>query len=98
MALEIVWLEQAYDDLESVFDYIHVEDPNAAATYVEQILDACGRLSEFPLSGRQYDGRYRLIVVRNHLIFYGYQPGDLRVRISAVIDGRRDIAAVLAKR
>lgn len=54
-------------------------------------------LADFPLSGRQYDSRYRAIVVRNHLVFYRYEVADDRIVIVAVLDGRRDIPHVLGE-
>lgn len=95
MAADLVWLVQAETDLQSIFEYISIENASAAKLYVEAILSACDRLRDFPLSGRRFDNRYRVLVVRNHLVMYRHQGTDGEVIVAAIIDGRRDIAALL---
>jgi len=56
---------------------------------------ACDRLRNFPPSGRAFDDSYRVLVVRNHLVLYRYEQRRTKVIIAAVIDGRRDVAALL---
>lgn len=97
MANDIVWLDEAEDDLQSLFHFIERENPRAATRYVEEVVDACGRLADFPLSGRLFTGTYRAIVVRNHLVIYRYEAAPSEVLISAIVDGRRDAAALLDK-
>lgn len=97
MAIDIVWLDEAERNLQSVFDYISSDNPSAAETYVESILSACDRLRDFPLSGRVFDERYRVLVVLNHLVFYRCSDDNTLVTIVAVIDGRRDVGAILGE-
>lgn len=95
MANRIAWLFQAQNDLSALHDYISTENERAADAYVEDILVACGRLSEFPLSGRVYNSMYRALVVRNHLIFHRFDEKDATVYIVAVLHGRQDISLLL---
>lgn len=95
MAAELVWLEQAEADLDSVGEHIAQSNPGAAAKYVDSILSACKKLTEFPRSGRQYNKRYRILVVRNHLVFYRHDKTRERVVIAAVFDGRRNLARLV---
>jgi len=95
MAAELVWLEEAEADLDAVGDHISTDSPQAAQAYVNSILAACEKLSDFPLSGRQYNTRYRVLVVRNHLVFYRHDKGSNQVIIAAVVDGRRDVAQLV---
>lgn len=96
MSADLIWLARAEKHLESIFEYISVDSPGAAAAYVETIVEACAQLRTFPSSGRRYNDRFRVLVVRNHLVFYRNDDGGKRVIIAAIIDGRRDVAAVLA--
>lgn len=95
MPVELIWRQLAEEHLQSIFDYISVENPRAASVYIEEIIAACDRLRHFPQSGRMFGGNYRVVVVRNHLILYKEVPGRAAVIIAAVIDGRRDVATIL---
>lgn len=95
MATRVVWLDQAKDELRAILDYLHPLDPSAAITYVHDVEDACAKLADFPLQGRQYNNLYRALVIRNHLIFYRYDEIRDTVVIAAVIDGRRDLQNLL---
>jgi addiction module RelE/StbE family toxin len=94
MGNKLVWLQQAYDDLSALHEYISTDNGRAADAYVEEILLACERLSKFPLSGRLYNPIYRALVVRNHLVFYRYDENERQVFIVAVLHGHRNIAAL----
>lgn len=97
MTADIVWLKEANDDLDELYDFIAAENSRAAADYVEGLRAACDRLISFPLSGRSYNDRYRVIVYRNHLILYRYVRSDGVVLIAAIIHGHRDISDLLGK-
>jgi addiction module RelE/StbE family toxin len=94
MGSKLVWLRQAYDDLSALHEYIAADNGPAADAYVEDILSACERLSEFPLSGRHYNSAYRALVVRNHLVFYRFDENEGQIFIVAVLHGHRNIAAL----
>lgn len=94
MGNKLVWLQQAYDDLSELHEYISADNGRAADAYVEEILAACERLREFPLSGRVYNSAYRALVVRNHLVFYRFDENEGQIFIVAVLHGHRDIAAL----
>jgi plasmid stabilization system protein ParE len=95
MPVELKWLDQANDDLQSILDYISSENPRAAASYVDAIVQSCERLSFFPEAGRAYNSRYRVLVIRNHLALYRYDPVAREVTIAAVIDSRRDVETIV---
>lgn len=67
----------------------------AAERYVMDIQTACLRLEQYPESGRKYDETYRVLVARNHVVFYRLYPNADEVRIVTVIDGRRDVSRVI---
>jgi plasmid stabilization system protein ParE len=91
MAVEIVWLDQAKDDLREILDFIADENPAAGANYVAGITEACNKLGDFPEFGLRHNSEFRRIVFRNHLVFYHYDETAQTVSIAAVIDGRRDM-------
>ena len=95
MAVDIRWLDQAKNDIQSILAYISFDSPKAAKEYVDAIGSSCEKLSEFPESGRIYNERYRVLVIRNHVVLYRYDAGAREVTIARVIDGRRDIATLL---
>lgn len=63
--------------------------------YMSGLRAACLELTEFPERGRRYNDRYRVIVFRNHLVFYSFDTRRERVIIAAVFDGRRDVSVLL---
>ena len=95
MPIRLIWREEAESHLQAIFDYISSENPRAAKAYLEDIIGACDRLRSFPASGRKYDSRYRVLVVRNHLVVYQQDADAASVSIVAIIDGRRDVMAIL---
>lgn len=96
MAAELVWREQALDDIRAIIEYIAGDRPQAARHYVDSLGNACERLRDFPLSGRAYGPRYRVLVFRNHLAIYLFDATANTVFIARVLDGRRDIARILS--
>lgn len=97
MAVEVRWLEAAEQDLLDTYEYLSAVSPNAAVAYVEDIVAATRRLSDFPQSARRYDARYRVLTIRNHLVFYSFNDVTGLVSIVAIVDGRRDIDALLGE-
>jgi toxin ParE1/3/4 len=95
MAAKLEWLDQAKDDLREILDFIAKESPRAAADYVTELVTACDRLAEFPLSGRRYSDQFRVLVFRNHLVFYAYDDPKRVISIAMVVGGRRDISRLL---
>lgn len=81
--------------MEEIADYIGDSSPRASAAYVSAIFSACDRLADFPRSGRVIKDKYRLWVVRNHLIIYTFDDQSSKATVIAVLDGRRDLAALL---
>lgn len=97
MAVEIVWLDQAKDDLRELLDFIADENPMAAANYVTGIMEACNKLADFPELGPHYNSKFRRLVFRNHLVFYRHDKADHLVSIVSVVDGRRDLKRLFSE-
>ena len=73
-----------------------MESPKSANKYVEGLKKRCERLRDFPLSNRAYNGKYRCLVFRNHLVLHRYDSEAEIVTIVTIIDARRDIDRLLA--
>jgi len=95
MAIDVVWLDQAKDDVKEFLAYLYPKNPSAALSYIDDLESVCAGLADFPQQGYQYNELYRAIVVRNHLIFYRYDETLNEVVIVSLIDGRRDLPSVL---
>ena len=71
---EIVWTEPALQSLESIAEYIALDNPAAAGALVAKVLQSVERLERFPASGRvppELPGSvYRELVVSPCRIFY----------------------------
>ncbi|WP_159592920.1 type II toxin-antitoxin system RelE/ParE family toxin [Chelativorans xinjiangense] len=98
MAVEIVWSDEAKEDIQRLLDFIAAENPTAAANYVRGLEDACQKLVDFPQAGRLYRDEARCIVFRNHIILYSYEEQTGQALILTVADGRRDLDTLLVDR
>ncbi len=93
----VAFRPQAVRDLEEIADYIAVDNPTRARTFVGEIRERCRLLANFPESARRFPALgkdARILPYRNYVIVYRNQPH--RVLISRVIHGARDILAALA--
>ncbi len=95
MPVEVIWLDQAVDDLDDVFMFIAKDNPAAAFAYIDGLEDACKRLTDFPESGRFYSSVYRTLIYRNHLIFYKFSIVGSVLKIVKIVDGRQDYRKLL---
>jgi plasmid stabilization system protein ParE len=71
---EVIWTEPALSDLDSIADYIALDNPVAAKALVARVFRHIGQLSTHPSSGsrpRELQGqRYRQIMEQPCRIFY----------------------------
>jgi plasmid stabilization system protein ParE len=94
---------QAYTDLEEIWEYIAVDNLDAADRVREEIYDAIQSLAAFPHSGHSRPDLtarpLRFQLVRNYVI--AYAPDENPLAVVAVLHGRRSprvIAAILRGR
>jgi toxin ParE1/3/4 len=90
MRAKIAWSRLARNDLQEIADFIAIDSPNTATTYIELIEARCSRLADFPAPGRKYNSRYRTLVCSNHIMLYRHDKSANEIQIAAVVDGRRD--------
>ena len=96
--MQIEWSEVAFEDLEGIRDYIARDAPFYADQFIDKLMSATEKLTEFPRVGRRVpetEGEGENI---RELIFHSYrimyqinQPEDI-VLIVTVVHGSRDIA------
>ena len=91
----VVWSEGALSDLDEIFDYIAKDSALYARSQVEDILYAAERLGEFPSLGRRLfefsHMAYREIIVGGYRVIYKEIGRNLRIRIVAVVHGKRHL-------
>ena len=87
----IVWTDQALADLDDIGAYIARDDPNAAARWVDRLIDAVERAALLSTPGRRVPelerDDIRESLVRTYRIVYWVQPEQLEVL--AVFEGHR---------
>src|SRR3974390_3252640 len=90
---QIVWAEPALNDLDTVADYISLDNPAAASELVQRIFRHVDQLTNHPDSGSKprelRGGRYRQIVEPPCRIFYR-REGDT-VYVLYVMRGERKL-------
>lgn len=92
---ELVWTENARDNLREIAEYLAEEAPPHAEPQIRRLHEAAGRLEDFPQSGRpvpELDGDLREILVDNYRIIYRVSPPN--VSIVAVVHGRQDFREI----
>jgi plasmid stabilization system protein ParE len=96
MALQLTWSPAARLDLHDIFEYIAEDDPAAAAEFVQSVLQAVERLSDFPQSGRLVpefgDPLIREVIRRPCRIVYRVNQAVSTVEIVRVWHSRRGIS------
>ena len=88
---QLIWTEPALLDLDEIAEYIALDDPVAAARYVQKVFDRVERLEAHPNSGKRPTELrrtpYREVVVVPCRIFY--RVDEEKVYILYVIRSER---------
>lgn len=75
----LIWTEPALADLESIADYIALQNPEAARRLVGRVFARVERLEDQPLSGKRPSelprSPYREVVVPPCRVFYRVEEG-----------------------
>ena len=79
----LIWAEPALVDLEEIAEYIAMDNPQAAARFVESVFDGVERLQAHPMSGKRPPELtrtpYREVVVPPCRIFYRVTKDDIYI-------------------
>jgi toxin ParE1/3/4 len=74
VAIKLVYLDVAIQDLKSIYEYINRDSKKYAILEINKIKTFIKSLKSFPLKGKYYEtikGReIRSVVFRNYIIFY----------------------------
>lgn len=92
----IRYAQQAVDDLDAIFDYVVLENPEAARKLLAQFEKSILRLAEAPMLGAAIQSDeammiaagYRYIVVSPYLVFYRVCGNE--VRIGRILHSRQN--------
>jgi len=96
---QIRYLPAAQEDLLEILEYIKKDSPNAAIGFIEQFDTTVGQLGKFPRMGvvprapHLEQSGYRMLVIRNYLVFYVIIQEVIEIR--RVIHGRRKYSFLL---
>ena len=93
MALQIIWSEQARDDLQSIVLFIAQDNPTVAEAFGYRLMSKVDVLEQFPYVGRavpeENDETIREIILRPYRIIYKILPETQIVAIARVWHGAR---------
>ncbi|MES5044749.1 type II toxin-antitoxin system RelE/ParE family toxin [Rhizobium nepotum] len=93
----VVLTDEAKTGLERIGDFIAVDNPLRAETFVGELLDRCLRLAEipraFPLVPRYEKTGIRRRPYENYLVFY--RIAGTRVEILHILNGAQDYESIL---
>ena len=97
----IRYAQQAVDDLDAIFDYICLDDPDTARKMLHSFQCSIGRLAATPYIGAALrtdsplliSAGYRYIVVSPYLVFYRVVNDE--VRIGRILHSRQDWLSLL---
>jgi len=101
---EVLLTQGAEQDLEAIYDYICEFDGVASATYMlDALMDVVENLSRLPERGSYPKELVSLGIKEYRQTFFKpyrviYRVADNKVIIYLIVDGRRDMQAVLARR
>ncbi len=93
MAFQIIWSEQARDDLQSIVLFIAQDNPPVAESFGYQLMSKVDVLAQFPQFGRvvpeENDETIREIIFRPYRIIYKVLAEKQIVGIARVWHGAR---------
>jgi addiction module RelE/StbE family toxin len=93
MAFQIIWSEQARDDLQSIVLFIAQDNPTVAETFGYRLMSKVDVLAQFPQIGRvvpeENDETLREIVLRPYRIIYKVLEKKQIIAIARIWHGAR---------
>ena len=103
MSYELVFLPIAHRDMRDAAMYIadELKSPTAAANLLQEVRRQADTLHDAPYIYREYHGDpqnetiYRVMPVKNHLMFYTVDEESKTVVVHRFLYGRMDLDAIL---
>jgi toxin ParE1/3/4 len=96
---DVVLLPAAYSDLDEIFDYIMIDNPQAAIRMLDSIMQSLRRLENFPQSGAPLLERslkkfnFRMVIADPYIAFYRFI--DNKIFVYRVLHGARNYPHLL---
>ncbi len=88
MSVLVFWTDEAFKDLDLIFDFLAEQSPRAAKNTVRTILNRTKQLEQFPDSGSKSDAEgYQFLIESHFKIFYRHIGDSLYVE--AIFDSRQ---------
>ncbi len=98
MLRKVLWRKRALRDLLGLHSYIAKDRPNAAADYLGRIISACEILGEFPLMGRVWNPRTKLLSLPVETVTIFYLVTDDTVEIKRVVQSSRNLDRIFRRK
>jgi len=100
---DVYWAEVAKEDLKSIIEYIHTDNPEAARDNLKRIKSNASNLNLFPQRGRVVPEikeygilQYRELIIPPWRVIY--RISKFQVYVLLVIDSRRNVEDILFDR
>jgi len=96
---KILYLPIAEDDLNSIIDYILIDNPLNAINMLDKFETSISKLSSFPYLGsipkdeRLKQLNYRILVVETFLVFYVFSNDTVEIR--RILSGKRKYECII---
>ena len=97
MTPRVEFTARAEADLEGIGDYIALDDPRRAASFVRELRARCERIADQPRANRlreEFGSGVRGAVHGSYLILYTHRD-DGRVVVERIVHGARDLDRLL---
>ncbi|KUO61242.1 MAG: addiction module toxin RelE [Gracilibacter sp. BRH_c7a] len=95
----IEYLPIAQEDLTSIIEYIQIDDPLAAQSFLDEVDRTISKLEDFPHMGsipkdmRLMNLNYRILIIGNYLVFYVVL--DEIIEIRRILHGKRQYSFLI---
>jgi len=95
----IEYLPIAQEDLTSIIEYIQIDDPLAAQSFLDEVDKTILKLEDFPRMGsipkdmRLMNLNYRILIIGNYLVFYVVL--DEIIEIRRILHGKRQYSFLI---
>ena len=90
--MRLIFAPLAVADLEEIGDYIALDDPPRALSFIRELRAQCRKMLDNPLAFPAREDLapgLRVLPYGQYLVFY--RPMDATVRIERILDGARDV-------
>jgi toxin ParE1/3/4 len=92
---KIKWTEEAVNWMKKIYDYISIDNPNAALNVINGIYDKVQMLGNFPEMGSIYrkepEGIIRILLFGHYRIAYLVKSNGTDIEILGIFHGTMDI-------